>query len=135
MRRRKDYTETEDIKFRFHESIEEAEKKKTAGMNVEIQISGEYDTIAEDIRNAHLKVDLESIREPYNRQPPDGAKQPVVVEQVDHRSSNSRTLPEDDQSGKLHTKRNGGRLRLAAPHGGEDRVSRRRLDGYAVQIQ
>tara|TARA_B100000524_G_scaffold307832_1_gene183463 strand:- start:424 stop:804 length:381 start_codon:yes stop_codon:yes gene_type:complete len=125
----------EEIKFRLHESIEEAEKKKTEGMNVEILTSGDRDTIAEDIRNAHLKVDLESIREPYNRQPPDGAKQPVVVEQVDHRSSNSRTLPEDDQSGKLHTKRNGGRLRLAAPHGGEDRVSRRRLDGYAVQIQ
>ena len=50
----------------MHESIEEAEKKKTEGMNVEILTSGDRDTIAEDIRNAHLKVDLESIREPYN---------------------------------------------------------------------
>ena len=66
MRRRKDYTETEDIKFRFHESIEEAEKQKTAGMNVEIQISGEYDTIAEDISKALLKVDLEQIHEPHD---------------------------------------------------------------------
>jgi hypothetical protein len=56
----------EEIKFRLHESIEEAEKKKTEGMNVEILTSGDRDTIAEDIRNAHLKVDLESIREPYN---------------------------------------------------------------------
>ena len=66
MRRRKGYTETEDIKFRFHESIEEAGKKKTAGMNVEIQISGEYDTIAEDISKALLKVDLEPIHEPHD---------------------------------------------------------------------
>ena len=42
-------TETEEVKFRFHESIEEAEEKKTEGLNVEILTTEEHDTDANDI--------------------------------------------------------------------------------------